>query len=164
MSDGHLLSNVKTNLTTNTGNISQIETINKAVFIQQDDTIYPFADYVELKFPKFTQSGDIDINNNIFTTQLIGNVKILINISLNYMWFSDYAPRYNLNIYKNHDLFYSRSMGVTDTVELINYVDISCVADLINNDTVHITMADETNNNTINLKILQNSYVIFKTF
>ena len=54
ISDGNLFRNLKTNLTNQqTGQILNVEGVNKIVFLEDYDTPYIFDDELKINFPKF---------------------------------------------------------------------------------------------------------------
>ena len=98
ISDGNLFRNLKTNLTNQqTGQILNVEGVNKIVFLEDYDTPYIFDDELKINFPKFKQAGSINMTDSRFITFV--NVKLQVEINIFYRYDADFAPRYDLNIF-----------------------------------------------------------------
>ena len=164
LSDGNLFRNLRSNLTDQTtGQILNVEGVNKVVLLQLDDTAYEYDDTLPLTFPKFKQEGSIDVINNVVLTK--SDTKMIVEMNLFYKYASDYAPRYELNIIKNDELIHTRYCGVSDTTDTINNVYLVIVIDVVNGETLRIEMSKDTaENSTSSILILKNSYIQYKTF
>jgi hypothetical protein len=165
ISDGNLFRNLENNLTNQaTGQILNVEGVNKIVFLEDYDTTYTFDDEVKINFPKFKQAGSINMTNNI--VQTFTNIKLQVEINIYYKYDNtDFAPRFDLNIYKNSVLIHTRYCGVGDNIDTINNVFLINVIDVKNNDLLEIKfIKDSLENSTDHIIILKNSYVQYKTF
>ena len=145
-------------------NINYINKINKAIFLQRDDTTYVYDDQLQISFPKFKQDGNLDVNDGIIKVSI--PTKIMIEINLFYTYTNtDFAPRYELNIYKNDIIFNSHYSGMNDTTDSVNNLYIVSVIDVSNDDVIKIVMSKDTIESSTNeIKIMKNSFVNFKTF
>jgi hypothetical protein len=162
-SDGFLFSHLTDNLTTDNG-LHHIETINKVIFLQENDKIFSFDDELLLTFPKFLQKGQIDMNDNIMSTTR--NLKLLIEINLRYVYDdAEFAPRYTFDVYKNGELYSSRRCGLSDEVGYTNSLNLILVIDTSNDDLIELKLNKNTEETSVSsMTILDNSFVIFKTF
>ena len=145
-------------------NINYINKINKAIFLQHDDTTYVYDDQLQISLPKFKQDGNLDVNDGIIKVSI--PTKIMIEINLFYTYTNtDFAPRYELNIYKNDIIFNSHYSGMNDTTDSVNNLYIVSVIDVSNDDVIKIVMSKDTIETSTNeIKIMKNSFVDFKTF
>ena len=145
-------------------NINYINKINKAIFLQRDDTTYVYDDQLQISFQKFKQDGNLDVNDGIIKVSI--PTKIMIEINLFYTYTNtDFAPRYELNIYKNDIIFNSHYSGMNDTTDSVNNLYIVSVIDVSNDDVIKIVMSKDTIETSTNeIKIMKNSFVNFKTF
>lgn len=145
-------------------NITYINRINKVIFIQRDDTKYDYDDMLTLSFPKFKQEGSIDINNGVVTVS--ANTKVMIEINLLYRYHNaQYAPRYNLHIYKNDVMINTHYCGMNDSGETMNSMYIISVVDVKNYDVITIRLSKDTiEDSTNHIEIMKNSYINYKTF
>ena len=164
ISDGNLFRNLKTNLTNQqTGQILNVEGVNKIVFLEDYDTPYIFDDELKINFPKFKQAGSINMTDSRFIT--FTNVKLQVEINIFYRYDADFAPRYDLNIYKNDILVHTRYCGMGDNVDNINNLFLVIVIDVKNDDKLEIKFIKDTiESSTDDIVILKNSYVQYKTF
>ena len=90
ISDGNLFRNLRSNLTDQTtGQILNVEGVNKVVLLQLDDTAYEYDDTLPLIFPKFKQEGSINVISNVVLTA--GDTKMIVEVNLFYKYASDYA-------------------------------------------------------------------------
>ena len=162
-SDGFLFSHLADNLTTDNG-LHHIETINKVIFLQENDKIFSFDDELLLNFPKFLQKGQIDMNNNIISTT--GDIKLLIEINLLYVYDdAEFAPRYTFDVYKNNELYSSKRCGLSDEVSFTNSLNLTLVIDTSDADLIELKLNKNAMEESVsNIKILDNSFIIFKTF
>ena len=145
-------------------NINYINKINKAIFLQRDDTTYVYDDQLQISFQKFKQDGNLDVNDGIIKVSI--PTKIMIEINLFYTYTNtDFAPRYELNIYKNDIIFNPHYSGMNDTTDSVNNLYIVSVIDVSNDDVIKIVMSKDTIESSTNeIKIMKNSFVNFKTF
>lgn len=145
-------------------NLTYMNKQSKILFIQLDDIEYIYDDEIEIKFLKYIQDGDINIINDLFTMNEPRKIMIEINIFYTY-YNADFAPRYELNIYKNNILLNKHYCGLNDTVETINNLYLVSVVDISNNDKIKIIMIkDNLENSTSKINILKNSFINYKTF
>ena len=78
---------------------------------------------------------------------------------------TDFAPRYELNIYKNNLIVNKYYCGMNDTTDTVNNLYIISVIDVSNNDILKIIMSkDNIENSTNHIKIMKNSFINYKTF
>jgi hypothetical protein len=93
------------------------------------------------------------------------NVKLLVEINIFYRYDAEFAPRYDLNIYKNDALVHTRYCGMGDNVDNINNLFLVIVIDVKNDDKLEIKFIKDTiESSTDDIVILKNSYVQYKTF
>ena len=145
-------------------NINYINKINKAIFLQRDDTTYVYDDQLQISFQKFKQDGNLDVNDGIIKVSIPTKIMIEINLFFTYSN-TDFAPRYELNIYKNDIIFNSHYSGMNDTTDSVNNLYIVSVIDVSNDDVIKIVMSKDTIETSTNeIKIMKNSFVNFKTF
>jgi len=91
--------------------------------------------------------------------------KIMIEINIFYTYNNaDFAPRYELNIYKNNILLNKHFCCLNDTVNTVNNLYLVSVVDISNNDKIKIIMIkDNLENSTSKINILKNSFINYKT-
>lgn len=146
-------------------NTTFVNKINKVYFVQLNDVEYVYDDTLELNFNKYKQEGIFDINNGVVS--ITGNnLKVMLEINLFYKYNdTDFAPRYELNIYKNEVLLNKHYCGLNDNVHTDNNLYLVSVLDVQNDDKIKITISkDSLENSTSKISILKNSYVNYKTF
>lgn len=145
-------------------NISYINKQNKVLFIQHDNIEYVYDDDIELNFIKYKQEGIFDINEGLFDVS--SNIKILIEINIFYDYVgAEFAPRYELNIYKNDVLLNKHYCGLNDTIDTVNNLYLVSVVDVSNGDRIKIVLVkDSLENSTSKINILKNSFINYKTF
>ena len=82
-------------------NYTYINKQNKVIFIQLNDTEYLYDDELSLMmFSKMKQDGNVDVTTNGIVKVSIPT-KIMIELNIFYTYTdTDFAPRYELNIYK----------------------------------------------------------------
>jgi len=137
-------------------NITFINKQNKVLFIQHEDAEYVYDDDIELKFIKYKQEGIFDINDGVFVVS--SNIKIMIEINIFYNYNgAEFAPRYELNIYKNDVLLNKHYCGLNDTVDTVNNLYLVSVVDVSNGDRIKIVLLkDSLENSTSKINILKN--------
>ena len=145
-------------------NINYINKINKVIFLQRDNMNCEYNDEIELSFPKYKQDGSLDMNDGIVKVSI--NTKVMIEINLFYKYTnSEFAPRYELNLFKNNVKINTHYCGMNDTVVNTNNLYIVSVCDVVNDDVIKIVLnKDRSEDSTDFIDILKNSYIIYKTF
>ena len=145
-------------------NINYINKINKVIFLQRDNMNCEYNDEIELSFPKYKQDGSLDMNDGIVKVSV--NTKVMIEINLFYKYTNtEFAPRYELNLFKNNVKINTHYCGMNDTVVNTNNLYIVSVCDVVNDDVIKIVLnKDRTEDSTDFIDILKNSYIIYKTF
>jgi hypothetical protein len=138
--------------------------INKVLFIQPNDITYDYDDTLDLNFSKYKQDGSFDINDGIISAS--ANLKIMIEINIFYTYDNtDFAPRYELDIYKNNDPIITHYCGINDNVDTINNLYLTSIIDISNNDNIKIVISKNTQENSVSkINILKNSFITYKTF
>lgn len=147
-------------------NYTYINKQNKVIFIQLNDTEYLYDDELSLMmFSKMKQDGNIDVTTNGIVKVSIPT-KIMIELNIFYTYTdTDFAPRYELNIYKNNLIVNKYYCGMNDTTDTINNLYIISVIDVSNDDLIKIVMSkDNIENSTNHIKIMKNSFINYKTF
>ena len=147
-------------------NYTYINKQNKVIFIQLNDTEYLYDDELSLMmFSKMKQDGNVDITTNGIVKVSIPT-KIMIELNIFYTYTdTDFAPRYELNIYKNNVIVNKYYCGMNDTTDTINNLYIISVIDVSNDDLIKIVMSkDNIENSTNHIKIMKNSFINYKTF
>ena len=147
-------------------NYTYINKQNKVIFIQLNDTEYDYDDELSLMmFSKMKQDGNVDVTTNGIVKVSIPT-KIMIELNIFYTYTdTDFAPRYELNIYKNNVIVNKYYCGMNDTTDTINNLYIISVIDVSNNDILKIVMSkDNIENSTNHIKIMKNSFINYKTF
>ena len=146
-------------------NTSYLNKINKVLFIQPHDITYIYDDTLELEFDKYKQDGNFDINNGVVSTSITLKIMIEINLFYTYDDDADFAPRYELNIYKNNALINKHYCGLNDNVETVNNLYLMSILDISDGDKMKITIIkDNIENSTSKIIILKNSFITYKTF
>ena len=145
-------------------NINYINKINKVIFLQRDDSKCEYNDELQLSFSKYKQDGSLDMNDGIVKVSV--NTKVMIEINLFYKYTNtEFAPRYELNLFKNNVKINTHYCGMNDTVVNTNNLYIVSVCDVVNDDVIKIVLnKDRTEDSTDFIDILKNSYIIYKTF
>ena len=144
-------------------NINYINKINKVIFLQRDNMNCEYNDEIELSFPKYKQDGSLDMNDGIVKVSV--NTKVMIEINLFYKYTAEFAPRYELNLFKNNVKINTHYCGMNDTVVNTNNLYIVSVCDVVNDDVIKIVLnKDRSEDSTDFIDILKNSYIIYKTF
>ena len=125
-------------------NYTYINKQNKVIFIQLNDTEYLYDDELSLMmFSKMKQDGNIDVTTNgIIKVSIPTKIMIELNIFYTYTD-TDFAPRYELNIYKNNVIVNKYYCGMNDTTDTINNLYIISVIDVSNNDILKIVMSKD---------------------
>ena len=118
-----------------------------------------------MMFLKMKQDGNVDVTTNGIVKVSIPT-KIMIELNIFYTYTdTDFAPRYELNIYKNNVIVNKYYCGMNDTTDTINNLYIISVIDVSNNDILKIVMSkDNIENSTNHIKIMKNSFINYKTF
>ena len=144
-------------------NVNYINKINN-IFLQRNDMKCQYNDEIELSFPKYKQDGSLDMNDGIVKVSI--NTKVMIEINLFYKYTNtEFAPRYELNLFKNNVKINTHYCGMNDTVVNTNNLYIVSVCDVVNDDVIKIVLnKDRTEDSTDFIDILKNSYIIYKTF
>jgi hypothetical protein len=116
-------------------------------------------------FAKMKQDGTVDIDRNGIVKVNV-NTKIMIETNIFYTYSdAEFAPRYQLNIYKNNVLSNTYYCGMNDTTTTTNNIYILSVLDVVNDDIIKINMVKSNIENSTNkIKILKNSFINYKTF
>jgi hypothetical protein len=145
-------------------NINYINKVNKVIFLQQDDTTYAYDDTIQLSLPKFKQDGNIDVNDGVIKVSI--NTKIMVEMNIFYTYTdAEFAPRFQLNIYKNGVILNKHYCGMNDTTDIVNNLYIISVIDVSNDDVIKIVMSKDTIENSVsNISIMKNSFINFKSF
>ena len=147
-------------------NYTYINKQNKVIFIQLNDTEYDYDDELSLMmFSKMKQDGNVDVTTNGIVKVSIPT-KIMIELNIFYTYTdTDFAPRYELNIYKNNLIVNKYYCGMNDTTDTVNNLYIISVIDVSNDDLIKIVMSkDNIENSTNHIKIMKNSFINYKTF
>ena len=138
-------------------NYTYINKQNKVIFIQLNDTEYLYDDELSLMmFSKMKQDGNVDVTTNGIVKVSIPT-KIMIELNIFYTYTdTDFAPRYELNIYKNNLIVNKYYCGMNDTTDTINNLYIISVIDVSNDDLIKIVMSkDNIENSTNHIKIMK---------
>jgi len=145
-------------------NINYINKINKVIFLQRETMTYNYDDELLLSFDKYKQEGSIDMNEGVI--KVTTNTKVMIEINLFYKYSdTEFAPRYELNIFKNNVKINTHYCGLNDTTVNTNNLYIISVCDVFNDDVLKIVLNKDTSENSTDfIDILKNSYIIYKTF
>ena len=145
-------------------NTTYANKVNKVLFIQIEDTNHEYDDTLELQIDKYKQDGNFDISNGIVST--IITLKIMIEINIFYKYSdAEFAPRYELNIYKNDILLNKHYCGLNDTTDSVNNLYLISIIDISNEDRIKIVMSKNgEENSTSKINILKNSFINYKTF
>ena len=61
-------------------NVNYINKINKAIFLQRDDTTYVYDDQLQISLPKFKQDRNLDVNDGIIKVSIPTKIMIEINL------------------------------------------------------------------------------------
>ncbi len=146
-------------------NTAYTNKVNKVLFIQSRDILYDYDDTLELELDKYKQDGNFDINNGVVITAVTLKIMIEINIFYKYVD-AEFAPRYELNIYKNDGLLNKHYCGLNDLVDNnANNLYLVSILDISNDDRIKITMSkDSSESSTSKINILKNSFITYKTF
>ena len=145
-------------------NINYINKINKVIFLQRDDSKCEYNDELQLSFSKYKQDGALDMNDGVVKVSV--NTKVMIEINIFYKYTNtEFAPRYELNLFKNNVKINTHYCGMNDTVVNTNNLYIVSVCDVVNDDVIKIVLnKDRSEDSTDFIDILKNSYIIYKTF
>lgn len=142
---------------------NKIQTTNHGhvIFLQDSDINVEFKNEFILDFNKFNITGLINVNNFIYTGS---SGKVKIDINMVYQWINmDYAPRYDIVIFKNDVVDKRRSFGMMDSYIDENVNDLFFVINIKNNDKIQIKMLKH--NGEVNmLRIEENSYYEISVF
>ena len=132
-------------------NYTYINKQNKVIFIQLNDTEYLYDDELSLMmFSKMKQDGNVDVTTNGIVKVSIPT-KIMIELNIFYTYTdTDFAPRYELNIYKNNVIVNKYYCGMNDTTDTINNLYIISVIDVSNDDILKIVMSKDNIENSTN--------------
>ena len=139
---------------------------SKIIFMQLNDTEYDYDDVLPLTmFAKMKQDGNVDVSENGIVKVNV-NTKLMIETNVFYTYSNaEFAPRYELNIYKNNILSNTYYCGMNDTTMTTNNIYILSVLDVQNDDSIKVCMVKSNIENSTNtIKILKNSFINYKTF
>ena len=139
---------------------------SKIIFMQLNDAEYDYDDVLPLTmFAKMKQDGNVDVSENGIVKVNV-NTKLMIETNVFYTYSNaEFAPRYELNIYKNNILSNTYYCGMNDTTTTTNNIYILSVLDVQNDDSIKVCMVKSNIENSTNtIKILKNSFINYKTF
>ena len=139
---------------------------SKIIFMQLNDAEYDYDDVLPLTmFAKMKQDGNVDVSENGIVKVNV-NTKLMIETNVFYTYSNaEFAPRYELNIYKNNILSNTYYCGMNDTTMTTNNIYILSVLDVQNDDSIKVSMVKSNIENSTNtIKILKNSFINYKTF
>lgn len=139
---------------------------SKIIFMQLNDAEYDYDDVLPLTmFAKMKQDGNVDVSENGIVKVNV-NTKLMIETNVFYKYSNaEFAPRYELNIYKNNILSNTYYCGMNDTTTTTNNIYILSVLDVQNDDSIKVCMVKSNIENSTNtIKILKNSFINYKTF
>lgn len=139
---------------------------SKIIFMQLNDAEYDYDDVLPLTmFAKMKQDGNVDVSENGIVKVNV-NTKLMIETNVFYTYSNaEFAPRYELNIYKNNILSNTYYCGMNDTTMTTNNIYILSVLDVQNDDSIKVCMVKSNIENSTNtIKILKNSFINYKTF
>ena len=134
------------------------------ICLQEDTIIKKFNNNIlELVFPLYKKDGTtFQFINSIFKSSSLTQ-KILLQVDILYKWIDvEYPPRFNFNLMLNDKLYISRNLGISDEMDINNFI-LNLIINIKNNDTLKfVFVADFENDNFI--EIVSNSHIILKTF
>lgn len=109
-----------------------------------------------------TDSKDIVINDNKYIYTGSNDRKCFLIINFNYKWNNQKPPRYNFKILQNNNELVNIKKGVYDSRSFINTITDRILLDLDKNDIITIELGKELINETDNIEIIKNSFIIFE--
>lgn len=147
----------------NDDNNKQLNIIeSKLRYLQDTDTEHIFVNgLLEINFKLYKSIGNLYFKNNTFKC---GSRKIEIIFNITYTWVNvEYAPRFNFNIMKNDQIYYTTYRGLSDTMTQ-NTIFMSVIVDIKQNDKLSFIFEKTSLSDGDKFIIADNSYYIVKTF
>ena len=108
-----------------------------------------------------TDSKNIIIRDNRYVYIGTNDKKCFLIINFNYKWNSK-PPRYNFKIYQNHKELIDIKKGSYDSRTFINTITDRILLDLDKNDIITIELSKDIINESDNIEIIKNSFIIFE--
>ena len=139
-----------------------IITKSQLIYLQENDKEHIFINKLLLNFVRHNSDGNLTFKNNIF--KKCGSRKIEIIFNIGYKWVNaQFAPRYNFNILKNDEIYYSVYKGSDDSAYTNNILQLVVIIDIKESDkiTFEFEKIDTDSNNFV---ILDNSHYKIRTF
>lgn len=109
-----------------------------------------------------TDSKDIVIQNNKYIYTGVNDRKCFLIINFNYKWNDQKPPRYNFKILQNNNELVNIKKGVYDSRTFMNTITDRLLIDLDKGDVITIELNKELINETDNIEIIKNSFIVFE--
>ena len=160
MSSGKILKTLTSAMYVN-NQIYEPQKIDRVIFLSSSDVFTEFKDSHTLSFPKFSKSGNTDLNENVYSGTAS---KLKISVNLVYRWINmQYAPRFSLEIVKNNIVDKRRSLGISDTYEDENILDEYFIINIRDGDQIEVRLTKD--NDELNyVRLEENAYLEFEAF
>ena len=141
--------------------IYEPQKIDRVIFLSLSDILTEFKDSYTLSFPKYSKSGNTDLNDSIYSGTAS---KLKISVNLVYQWINmEYAPRYNLEIVKNNIVDKRRSLGISDTYLDENILSETFIINVRDGDKIEVRITKD--NDELNyVRLEENAYLEFDAF
>ena len=141
--------------------IFEPQKIDRVIFLSSSDILNEFKDSYTLSFPKYSKSGNTDLNDSIYSGTAN---KLKISVNLVYQWINtEYAPRYNLEIVKNNIVDKRRSLGISDTYLDENILSETFIINVRDGDKIEVRITKD--NDELNyVRLEENAYLEFDAF
>lgn len=107
-------------------------------------------------------SKEIIIQDNKYIYKGSNDRKCFLIVNFNYKWNNQKPPRYNFKIVQNNNELVNIKKGIYDSRTFINTITDRILLDLDKNDIITIELNKELINETDNIEVIKNSFIIFE--
>ena len=137
---------------------------NPTIFIKSETNTIVFNDVVNISFKeKYNTSIDISqLSSGSYIYTNIHDIKIFINVNINYIWVNQRPPRYSFIIKQNSTIITDMILGVYDYPNKVNTISEKVIIDIKTNDIITIYLKKNIANESDFITINTNSFISFE--
>ena len=137
---------------------------NPTIFIKSETNTIVFDDTVNVFFKdKYNSSVNIiALPSGAYIYADRYDIKIFINVNLNYIWVNQRPPRYSFIIKQNNVIITDMVLGVYDYPNKVNTISEKVIIDIKENDIITIYLKKNIANESDFITINTNSYISFE--
>ena len=141
-----------------------VETIENKTLYKYSDNKQDIFDHEYFIIPNqiITDSKDIVIQDNKYVYTGSNDRKCFLIVNFNYKWNDKKPPRYTFKILQNDKELVGIKKGSFDSRTFINTITDRILLDLDKNDVITIELSKDLLNETDNIEIIKNSFIIFE--